>query len=288
LSTKSADLDLGVFSRTRFGFDHRGECGVLHTMPRPSVYRIHVHDGAPGGIALPPERGLFELRDSEWRLHFRHLESTISCGLRRSGFDVRSIDRRRSLVTLSGRDEPVFTLQLLLWARARSIRTDFERRLARLDETRDALEAVERGEWWRDARVFERFGPLGTMSLTGVRYRGGLPRTSKVKTTRIGQLMDFGPTGITLRGWRTHLSIPWEQVARIEPGSFPKGTPQSQPPRSETDAPQIVVGLSDGSRVRFSVPGSSEKGLRARLEPISDCLDPVFSKSSRKRDGTDL
>jgi hypothetical protein len=245
-------------------------------MTKPSVYRIQLHDGMPLGRALPPERGLFELRDAEWRLHFPHLESTIACGLLRADVEVRAVDRHRSLITLSGRDEPGFTLHLVVWARAHGLRADFEHRRLRLDQSRATLEAVQRGEWWRDDRVFERLGPLKTVSLTGVRYLGGLARTTRVKSTRITQVMDFGQHGIRLRGWRTHLEIPWEQIASIEVRW--EDTPSevgNDPERPAEDAPIIEVELQDGSKVRFAAPGATEDELHARLDPLFRCLEGI-------------
>lgn len=164
-------------------------------MTKPTVYRIQLHDGSLPGQPLPPERGLFELRDAEWRLHFRHLDPAVTCGLLRSDVEVRAIDRRRCLITLSGRDTPEFTLHLVVRARARRVRADIEHRRNRLGRERELLDAVRDGRWWRDDRIFDRFGPLKTVSITGARYLGGLARTVRVKPTRGRSGDGFRPAG---------------------------------------------------------------------------------------------
>ncbi len=242
-------------------------------MTKPTVYRIQLHDGSLPGQPLPPERGLFELRDAEWRLHFRHLDPAVTCGLLRSDVEVRAIDRRRCLITLSGRDTPEFTLHLVVRARARRVRADIEHRRNRLGRERELLDAVRDGRWWRDDRIFDRFGPLKTVSITGARYLGGLARTVRVKPTRVGQVMDFGPQGISLRGWRTHLAIAWDQVAMVVVGEVaaPSET-ATKSPQTEPATPLITVRLYDGSAARFAVSGSTEDELRVLLDPILENL----------------
>ena len=124
------------------------------------------------------------------------------------------------------------------------------------------------------------------MSLTGVRYLGGLARTVKVKSTRIGQVLDLGPPGIALRGWRTHLAIPWERVARLEVRAIETSSdPKTEPARTAHDSPVIEVYLHDGSKVRFSVRGATEDELYARLDVLAERLGGLSSEPLGTRPG---
>ena len=248
-------------------------------MTKPTLYRIQLHDGSPAGHVLPPERGLFELCDAEWRLHFRHLEPAIACGLLRSDFEIHALGRRRCLVTISGGDDHDFTVHLALRARADRVRADLERRRARLDRSRELLEAVERGEWWRDDRVFERFGSMGTISIVDVRYLGGLSRTTRVKSTRMAQVMDLGPRGISLRGWRRHLTIPWDRVASFEVRETEEASESRVDPVSDEQGTTVIdVHLHDGSEARFATRSSTARDLRSRLAPLAERLEAASSE----------
>ncbi len=230
---------------------------------------------------------MFELTDVDWRLHFRHLDATIACGLLRSTVDVGPIGKRRCLLTLTNADQPAFLVHLVVRARPRKVRADVEARMEGLEGGRELAAAIAAGQWWRDPAAFEQWGACRAHSIVGVRYLDGLPRTTKVKSTRSRQLVDVGPNGISLRGWRTHLTIPWEHVASAEvvdhcAAAAESGETDERPravPVLGTDA-TLELDLHDGSRVRFGAPRSSLDDLHATFEPLSRFIGPGVHRAT--------
>jgi hypothetical protein len=183
-------------------------------MAKVSTYRLDNYDLPPGCINAPG--GLFQLSDAEWHLLSRDPDGGVSCGLRRSQVEVEELGRRRCQVTVSDDHDGGFHATFVLRARAGAVRDDLRHRLSSLDRSDEVLAAVERGQWWRDVRVFDELGWSRTRSIAGVRCNGGRWGAIRAKRTRLARVLDFGPKGVSLRGWRTRLAIPWDGIAAIE------------------------------------------------------------------------
>jgi hypothetical protein len=188
--------------------------GWIASMAKVSTYRLDNYDLPPGSIN--PPGGLFQLSDAEWHLLSRDPGGGVSCGLRRSQVEVEELGRRRCQVTVSDDRDGGFHATFVLRARAQAVRDDLAVRLASLDRSGEVIAAVERGQWWQDVRVFDRLGWSRTRSIAGVRCNGGRWGAIRAKRTRLARVLDFGPNGVSLRGWRTRLAIPWDGIAAIE------------------------------------------------------------------------
>ncbi len=184
-------------------------------MANVSTYRLDSY--GPAGRPEPPRGGIFQLSDASWHLVFEPPRSGVSCGLLRSLVEVQTTRRgRRCRVMVAEEGGDGFEATFVLRARADAVRADLRRRHQSLDQAAEVVAAVEGGEWWRGADAFDGLGWSATRSLAGVRCIGGDWESDGLGPTRRAKVLDFGPGGVSLRGWRTRLRFPWDSIAAIE------------------------------------------------------------------------
>jgi hypothetical protein len=218
-----------------------------------------------------------ELTDTEWRVLFRPPQPGVHCGLLRSRIDVDPVARRRCRVTVHDRDTDEFRGSFVIRARVERVRADVDRRMTALDRAGEVTAAVEDGQWWRDARRFHDLGWARTASVAGIRCPGGAWGTDVVVPTRWTKVLDVGPAGVTLRGWRTRTVLPWETVAGIEVDS--DRDPYSREGAGRTGARGRAVGgatvrvrSGTGDELAFHTGISSAAEITTRLRPFQDQL----------------
>lgn len=232
-------------------------------MSKTKSYRLDSQ--GPPGRPEPPNGGTFRLSDGSWSLVYGPTGGGVTCGLLRSRVEVQATRRRRRCrVTVTEEGESGLTATFVLRARAADVRVDLEGRLASIDRASEVITAVEGGAWWRGADAFAALGWSRTLSVAGVRRIGGDGEAGRARPMRLARVLDLGPNGVRLRGWRTRWAIPWEDVASIEVSD----------PAPLTDAPTASAGRGGsvvtvrnrgGERVVLQVALKSPSQLRTEL-----------------------
>ncbi len=186
-------------------------------MTRMSTYAVERFEGKiPGPPWHDDERdAVFQLTDCSWRLIFRDAMGGVSCGLLNSRLKVEPAGARACTVAIEHSSNGA-SGTVVLRAPAARVEQDLNHRLASVGRSSATLAAVERGEWWSDPRLFEALDWSGSLSVAGVHYRAGWWGTGRFKPSMSAKVLDFGRSGIVLRGWRPRLLIPWDAVASIE------------------------------------------------------------------------
>jgi hypothetical protein len=225
----------------------------------------------------PATGGRLQLTDAEWRVVFHPPRPGIRCGLLRSRIDVEPVTRHRCRVTVHDRDTDEFRGSFVVRARARRVRADVDRRMAVLDRAGDVIASVEDGQWWRDVRRFDGLGWARTASVAGVRCRGGRWGADTVAPTRWTKVLDVGPDGVTLRGWRTRAELPWETVDGIEVTgdrdcSRRRGAGRPGAHGRADGGTVVRLRSRTGDELDFHTVLSSTDDIAARLHPVEDQL----------------
>ncbi len=240
-------------------------------MAKVSTYRLENY-GVPAGAVVRPG-GLFQLSDAGWHLLFPDPGSGVGCGLLRSQVEVEDFGRRRCQVTVKDDREDGFHATFVLRAGADNVRTDLGDRLSSLDRSGEVIAAVESGQWWRDVRVFDQLGWSRTRSIAGVRCKAGQWGTIRAKPALLARVLDFGPNGVSLRGWRTRLVVPWEEIAAIR---VTDGQPQSAahvaPDRRRFSGADIVLRSHRAEELVFHTMLLTRSEIEARLSSLINRL----------------
>ena len=226
---------------------------------------------------VPEPEGRLQLTDSEWRLVFRPPHPGVRCGLLRSRIDVEPLARRLCRVTVHDRGTDDFRGSFVVRARAERVQAAVDRRMTALDRAGEVTASVENGQWWWDVRRFNELGWARTASVAGVGCRGGSWGPDTVARTRLTKVLDVGPGGVTLRGWRNRAVLPWETVDAIEvtsdrDPSAPRGI--GRPARRGRPADGTIVRLRSrtGDELVFHTALSSTSDIAARLRPFQEQL----------------
>ena len=174
----------------------------------------------------------FQLSDARWRLVFRDGRRGVSGGLLNSRLTVERTPGRTCRVSIVDDTGGGFTGTLVLHAREAKVGRDLDNRMASLERAGTVVDEAASGAWWKDVRVFDRLDWSQRCSLAGVHYRAGWWGTGRLPPSMLAKVLDFGPRGIVLRGWRTRLVIPWDAVGsmRVHAGDawVPPGTAEHQ------------------------------------------------------------
>jgi len=186
-------------------------------MTKESTYSVASIDGLRAPLpTVPTERDCdFQLSDARWRLVFRDGRRGVSGGLLNSQLTVERKRGRTCRVSVVDDTKGGFTGTLVLRAREATVRRDLDDRLGSLERAGTVVDEVAAGAWWKDARVFEGLGWSQRCSMAGVHYRAGWWGTGRLQPSMLPKVLDFGPRGIVLRGWRTRLVIPWDAVGSM-------------------------------------------------------------------------
>jgi hypothetical protein len=240
-------------------------------MAKISTYRLDSYGRPPE--AVDASGGLFQLSDAEWRLLFNGSRSGVTCGLLRSWPDVEPVGRWRCRVAVRDDLEGGFRATFVVRARARRVRADLRDRLKSLHRSREVIAAVDGGQWWQDVRSFDGAGGSLTRSVAGVRCQGGRWESGRAKRTRLARVLDFGPKGVSLRGWRTRLTIPWDTIAGIEvvDGQGESATDVA-PAGPGFRGTAIVVRSHIGHKIVFRTMLSTPAEIHAQLGPLTENL----------------
>ena len=240
-------------------------------MAKISTYRLDSYGRPPE--AVDASGGIFQLSDAEWRLLFDDSRSGVTCGLLRSQLGVEPVGRWRCRVVVRDDFQGGFRATFVVRARAARVRSDLRDRLRSLHRSREVMAAVDGGQWWHDVRSFDGAGSSLTRSIAGVRCRGGRWVSGRAKRTRLARILDLGPEGVSLRGWRTRLTIPWDTIAGIEVvDGRPETARQVAPAGQGFRGTAIVVRSHTGQEIVFHTMLSTPAEIRARLGPLTDNL----------------
>lgn len=149
-----------------------------------------------------------------------------------------------------------FRAALTVLASERSLQRRLEAAGAFATELHERRQLADQGEWWLDPRAFLELGEAAAVSVPDTRYLGGWVGKVRFERRAGGRVLDFDESGVTLRGMRRHLQIPWEEVRAI----------------TVDDAGGSSVGLrvrTDEGDVRFESRQSTSADLRRRLSPLA-------------------
>ena len=231
-----------------------------------STFRLTNYDGGLAAHPQPEPSGLLALGRTRWSMALRGVRQGMSAGLLASSFSAEPHGRFGSKVTLTvgegGASSCTFVLPTTPpQALERAVRN----RMSPLVDGARAKAAVELGAWWLDTEAFAAFGWARATSVADVSlaspWEGHVPR-------RRSRILDFERAGITLRGFRSELTVPWARVSdlRVEPLS------DISEPGAAGRAPgsRIVVDLVDGEAVAFAAAHESVAELSAKLAPLAD------------------
>jgi hypothetical protein len=197
--------------------------------------------------------------------------------------EVEAARRRRCRITVSESGDAGFQATFVLRARADDLLADLGRRRSSLDRAAEVIAAVEDGEWWRDPLVFDSLGPSRARSIGGVRCLGGNWGTRRIKPTRRTRVLDFGPGGVSLRGWRTPVVVPWVSIADIEVSDVrpPSGAAHARGLDRSIGA-VIVLKCHSEEKLAFRTTVSTPSEVRAHLSTLTDCLVAASEDDARR------
>jgi hypothetical protein len=132
---------------------------------------------------------------------------------------------------------------------------------------------VATGSWWLDSRLFEDLDWSRRRSLAGVHYRAGWWGTGRLPPSMLPKVLDFGPRGVVLRGWRTRLVIPWDAIGSVRTLVGDCWVPTEAPTghRRGTGTTVVIRSLTDQDAV-FYTPLRSVDDVDALLGPMVDRL----------------
>jgi hypothetical protein len=156
------------------------------------------------------------------------------------------------------------------------VRGDLETRLASLERASAVVAAIESGQWWRDSRFFQGLDWSQSLSVAGVHYRTGWWGTGKMKPSMLPKVLDFRPTGITLRGWRTYFEIPWDTVASLRLHEGDRWMPEG-PAHGPRTGTTVLVRSHAGQDAAFFTPLLGLPAVRALLEPLISQFEDIPS-----------
>lgn len=236
-------------------------------MAKASSYKIAFYDGGLPGRPDPMRAGLLQLSDTEWRVLFRDAKPGVVCGLRRSTVTCDDLGYGLCRVTISDAIEESFTTVLTIEADSGTFERDLEHRRNELDLSMRRVDAVRKGAWWLDDAAFRPFGWSRTCSLAGIWYVSGWWGPGEVRRSRLPRVLDLGPDGVSLRGWRSGPTLPWDEIAAIEIGSGDGG--------EKNAGGTVPTSLSIHSRV------GSVAILRTSLasqDELAEWLSPIMSR----------
>ncbi len=228
---------------------------------------------------VPASEARLLLTDSEWCVVFRHPQLGVRCGLLRSRIDVVPVTRHRCRVTVHDRGTDEFRGAFVVRARARRVQAAIDRRMTALDLAAEVTASVGDGQWWRDARRFHDLGWARMASVAGVTCPGGTWGTVTVPRTRVTKVLDVGPGGVTLRGWRKLAVLPWETVEDMEVAadpdpSTPGGAGRAVPGGHPAGGTIVRLRSRSGDVLVFHTRSSTTADIAARLRPFQDLLVP--------------
>jgi hypothetical protein len=186
-------------------------------MTEYSTYNVARLKGmsAPLPMVSSERECVFQLTDARWLLVFRDSRQGLSRGLLTGRLGVEDAGRRTCRVSLNDPSGNGCDGSVILHASAARVQRDLDRRLASLERSAALVTQIASGEWWLDRRVFLRLDWSGRSSVAGIRYQAGWWGSGRLKPSMLPKVLDFGPRGVVLRGWRTHVLIPWDAIESL-------------------------------------------------------------------------
>lgn len=240
-------------------------------MIRDSTYSVARIEGtsAPLHMVASERECVLELTEARWCLAFRDSRRSLTGGLLVSRFAVEGSGGRTCLVSIADVSGDGFNGTVVVRAPAARVRRDLDRRYATLDRAAVLVAQVTAGAWWLDPRVFEGLDWSGRRSVAGVRYRAGWWGTGRLKSSMLPKILDFGPRGVVLRGWRVHLVIPWDAVESLRVLDGDRWVPDDSGvtptlPRGTT----LVISARGGLDAVFYSPLASPAELCEMVAPL--------------------
>jgi hypothetical protein len=234
---------------------------------RSSRYILRGYDGGLPPHPRPEVEGVFALNGLRFQLEFRGTRAGVAGSLRSVAIDVTSTGSTSCRVTVKSASDPsVAGTFSLPRTDAETLRADLEARHEEIRRGRALRARVEAGEWWLDPAFFARLGRAGTVSVTGVRYLGGWSGATEPSGPRHSRILDLGPDGVSLRGFRRSFTIPWLSVTGLEVAA--------RPARRGVEADEGVSQLG----VELAAPRQGQEPERALFETSELSVDELRQK----------
>jgi hypothetical protein len=215
------------------------------------------YEGVFEGMRHGARLGSVVVRDDRWQIRCWGSGVVIGGSVRRAEIAVRQRSFQRAEIEIESHDGR-FHGTVTALARPERLMRSFTtaRGVASKQDERRAL--VSGGQWWLDPVAFLELGPASSASVTDTRYLGGWSGDVRFEDHPRGRILDLDASGITLRGFRRHLHIPWNEVRGIAVDGH-DGT-----------APPTTIRIQTGEgEVRFESRQSPPEELRKRLAPLT-------------------
>jgi len=215
------------------------------------------YEGVFEGMAHRVRIGSLVVRRDQWHLHCWGTGVVIGGSVLRADFDLSTRGRRRTRVEVRSHDGR-YQGDLTVRAGRRRVDRRLEAARGAAEEVEGRRELVRHGDWWLDPRAFAQLGPAAAVTVPDARYLGGWEGRVRFERRPGGRMLDLDPKGITLRGLRRHLQIPWDTVR----GLAVEGD------RGALNRAMLRV-ATDAGEVRFETHQSTADALSARLAPLT-------------------
>lgn len=214
---------------------------------------VFVHyEGVFEEVAHRERLGTLGFDGGRWALRCWGSGVVIGGGVQSAHFELSARSRRSTTVQIHSLDGRYDAELTVLTGRGRLLR-QIRSSEASAEEASARRELLRHGDWWLDPRPFAELGPGAAVSVGDTRYLGGWQGPVRFEGRSGGRILDLDRNGITLRGMRRHLLIPWDSVN----GITIEGSPV---------ALRVMTGTGD---VRFESRQASVDDLRQRLAPLT-------------------
>lgn len=144
--------------------------------------------------------------------------------------------------------------------------------------------AATHNSWWLAPKAFKGLGFTESFSATETHYLGGWAGHSKTYTGKLTKIVVIDKNGVSLRGFSTIFTIPWNQVLdlgvegpenaskRVTAGRALALGVFALAAKKTTKSAVLIVKLRSGEEAIFQTEKFTAAELRAKLVPITSQL----------------
>lgn len=232
-------------------------------------YVLIRYEGIFEGMRHGARLGSVVVRDDRWQVRCWGSGVVIGGSVRRAEITVRHRPFHRAELDIESHDGRFRgTVTALTRAERLTRSLTAARTVASKEDERRAL--VSGGQWWLDPVAFLELGPASAASVTDTRYLGGWGGAVRFEDHPRGRILDLDASGITLRGFRRHLHIPWSEVRAIGVDAKDGAAP-----------PTTILIRTDRGDARFESRQSPPDELRRRLAPLTRRIERAAAGPDR-------
>jgi hypothetical protein len=159
-------------------------------------------------------------------------------------------------------------------------------------DTHNPQQRIASGSWWLAPKAFKGLGFTESFSAAETHYLGGWSGHSKTYTGKLTKIVVIDKNGVSLRGFSTIFTIPWNQVLDLEvegPENASKRVTAGRAlalgvfalaAKKTTKSAVLIVKLRSGEEAIFQTEKFTAAELRAKLVPITSQLRKANAPTS--------